>query len=473
MLPDQRVDVDVTIERGVDVASVVTDEGSGDPVAGVEVVLRRPGLQNVQAVAGFATTDAEGRFRFEYLPKALYTLALTHAGHQARQVKFDLAKEPWPERLALPRARAWTVELRGVPKEAAGEVVSWTLERHDQFEMVDGAMHRTGDRFSIDGSTALDEGGRLAIEAPPAGRWNLLLFESAVAPRAERTVEVPETGPVPPVVIPVEPRTGVAGTLVDAEGRPLPSVGIRIGSAASVRTDAAGRFEIRSVPVGSQPVLLRHGEANVTVGSLDVPASGLRDARVTVRGSAVIRGRVLIDDKPPASSWTTSITLRRTASRDAVARAHGDAYGKFSMPFLEPGAYTLVVFSGDVLPLGRTVRVAAGEVLDVGILRPALPRFPVRFHVPPGATLTAVGVVVQAANSPPDSGLLASVDVGGESWLISARVQRDDAGGAWLLGVPPGAWRLRFTADGFRESVVELSVRPGDVPSIDVRFERP
>ena len=33
--------------------------------------------------------------------------------------------------------------------------------------------------------------------------------------------------------------------------------------------------------------------------------------------------------------------------------------------------------------------------------------------------------------------------------------------------------RLRFTAEGVLPSVVELLVRPGDVPSLEVRLERP
>jgi hypothetical protein len=473
MVADQRVEVDVTMERGMDVTSLVTDATTGAPIPGVEVVLRRPGQQEVQAVAAFADTDAEGHFRFEYLPRVLYTLALSHPGHQASQVKLDLATDPWPERLTLSPSRPFVVEIRGLPPEAAGEVVSWMLDRPDSFEVVEGGTtRRTGYQMSWDGKSEIDAQGRLTLDAPPAGRYHLTLFTSTWVPRTERDVEIPE-GPVPPLVVTLPASARVSGVVVDSHERPLGDLGISIGSARTVRTDAAGRFESPSVPSGEQSVRLRTGEASVLIGSVVVPSAGALETRIAVAGSAAIEGQVLVGGTPVTSPGEAGLWLWDVATRRQVAEANVDAYGRFRIPFLTPGEYRLVAFGGYFLPEARLVQVAEGETRDVGPIRCVQPRFPVRLLFPPDVTIPPqVGVWAQDSSSPPGTVALPSQDVGGERWAVSVRVERDSDGKSWLLGLPPGSWRLRFTAEGFLPATVDLLVRPGDVPSLEVRLER-
>src|SRR5205085_4183460 len=69
--PDERTTLDLTVDRGLRLDAHVVDAGTGEPVAGAKIVLRRPGAHVSNSMQGgfaFATTDAGGAFAFPFLP---------------------------------------------------------------------------------------------------------------------------------------------------------------------------------------------------------------------------------------------------------------------------------------------------------------------------------------------------------------------------------------------------------------------
>jgi hypothetical protein len=81
----------------------------------------------------------------------------------------------------------------------------------------------------------------------------------------------------------------VSGVVVDAEsGAPVADATLTIaGFAASVVTDAEGRFELTAVPVGEHRFVLRHIAYGEQTESLVVEASGSADFRILVSSRAI------------------------------------------------------------------------------------------------------------------------------------------------------------------------------------------
>lgn len=136
-------------------------------------------------------------------------------------------------------------------------------------------------------------------------------------------------------------------------------------------------------------------------------------------------------------SDSTSVLLRRTES---------DTNGAFDFGELPAGAWVVTAGFGAVIAAADTVTLPAGSL--VLALQPAAT---VAGHVQLGTLPGAGGVRVLSALPAPS--VLSAPD------------------GHWVMdGLPPGRWPVRFTMDGFRDSVVSVGpVVPGDttqVPSV-------
>lgn len=133
-------------------------------------------------------------------------------------------------------------------------------------------------------------------------------------------------------------------------------------------------------------------------------------------------------------SDSTSVLLRRTES---------DTNGAFDFGELPAGSWVVVAGFGAVIAAADTVTLPAASL--VLSLQPAAT---IAGHVQLGALPGAGGVRVLTALPAPS--VLSEPD------------------GRWVMdGLPPGRWPVRFTMDGFRDTVVSVGpVAPGDTTDV-------
>jgi hypothetical protein len=450
MKVDERVFVDVVIDRGVALPARVVDAVSLAPVAGARVVLRRPGAHSLNVMqAGFATvlTDEDGRFRFEHVPAAAYFLSVEAKGYQTLARELEVRSAPEPLDLRLAKALPMVVRFHGWPGTAPATTVQWSIQ---------GVNYPYGQG----GKSPLGAEGEIRIDAPPPGSYHLLVFEGAALPRFEQDFDVKEAVPTE-VVLHVPAGRSVSGTLRGADGRPLAKASLRVGefgSSAPVRTDDAGRFVFPRAAPGNQGVWLVYGDDEVRIGTLEASAGPSLDLRVPGTGEVV------------ATLFGSGLAVLhpadRTERRDKVATVRPDAQGRVRIPHLAAGAYRLLVFGHDAADVHRELSLVEGQSLDLGEIRLApYPVVPVAVTVPPGAArptrLTALTVDESGRPAPASGGRF-------------GRVEFDGEGRGWLKGLPAGEYRVVFAASGFAQTPpTPVTVREGTPVPLAIELRKP
>ncbi len=419
----ERVNADLTIDRGYALEARVVDAVTGAPVAGGKVTLRRPGAhtQNVmQAGFGFVKTAVDGRFRFDLLPAASYYLSVEAAGYRTYVWTGESGAVEVPLDIRLTVAMPLVLRYVGAPPAAVGTKVQWMIQK-------------SGDPFGQDGRGTLPENGEIRGDAPPPGDYHLIVFDSGSLPRFEEDLSVKE-GEAVTVLLRVPGSGSVAGTLRDAAGRPVPGVRLRIADAPAVATDADGRFAVPRAPLGTHTVWIDFDDGTVRVGAVDVSAERATDVDLRLSAVGEVSARV-----PGAAIVAVFLPGGNNLDRK-VADARPDANGGIRIRFLPPGSYRLLALGGDKAEdEERAIDLLPGQSLDLGEIR--LRRYP---------------VVPVAVTFPPDakrpSMLFATVvrEIGGTTppppYFRSGRVEFDGEGRGWLKGLPAGEFVLRFAS---------------------------
>jgi len=452
MKADELVRVAFTIKRGHELKGGVRSAADDTPIVNTLVVLRRPGSRsNDDVQAGYAShrTDENGRFHFRYLPAASYTVELGEPGFEAWLGRVEIGAETPDADYRLKRSRPFQVVFEGLAAEAEGTVVSWMFQRMDP-----GAPH-----YSPDGKSKLGPGGTLRLDAPPAGKWQLLLFRSKFTDRVERHLEVGESQDGP-LVIPREITARVEGVLRNFRGKPLADTRIQIGRSVGLRTNAEGRFVIARSPLGKQSVWAMFGTGWVTLPGVDVASAGTIQLELTMPGSATLKGRVLKKRTQHGNG-----TLRTLDSgRPQVAMAVPDSHGNFEIPHLAAGRYEFVWTQSGAEPVRHKVDLRAGSTLDLGdIASVALPRVPVEVSVPRGATrplLLKMKYVMPAGG-------------GNRSVHYAGGIRLDAEGRGAITTVHAGTWRLQFSAAPFADVEVDVTVVEGENETLTISLEHP
>ena len=201
--------------------------------------------------------------------------------------------------------------------------------------------------------------------------------------RPYETIRVDGTGEVvrdfPAIPEPVD----LAGTVVDAEGRPVAGATLRVlavgspsGTPVQATADAAGRFSLRRRP---GPAILHAKGPDDTLAGLVPLADGAADVRVTLTPSATASGRVVAGAGKPVEGASLGLflvagpggePLRALIGADVQVRTDRD--GRYRLPSLVPGArYEAQVAvrggprAGENFPI-KTFRVERPGPIDLG-----------------------------------------------------------------------------------------------------------
>jgi carboxypeptidase family protein len=333
----------IVLTPGREVEGLVRDLRSREPVAGASIVaLDPPG-----AVA--ATSDAEGAFSFGIGEEPL-RLRVSAAAYPATELDFDAGHLAEGERLVIDLAPGGRIR-----------VLVWGEETDAPCQGCAVNVQGAG------GLPSLRTNGKGAAlsELLAEGRYY-------VSPTAERSL-----GSV------VEVHGGADGKWVDVVGgqtatvrfgEPAPVLQVRFrppvpeGWSLSARTRSGNRvaerlpdggFKVRK-PAGGAVTLSLYGRDTV-VHQAVLPKGDNRRSLDLDLPSAAVRGVLAVGGKPAAGR---RLELASAADSSLRASALTAADGSFAIPFLPPGAYTLLV---DGKPQ-RPVALAAGDARDLGLV---------------------------------------------------------------------------------------------------------
>lgn len=450
---DRLVTADATLARGVTVSGTVLEAAGRAPVPGAWVTLRRPTDPRSQAVYGGATTDGEGRFRFDHVPPAHVTVEVVRQGREPRLEVLDLPPRDVTLDVFLSPSRPLVVSYEPVPKEAVGESVGWMLtgpvDQTDQFHI--------GNRGK-DGAVVLSENGRGTLDAPPPGRYDLLLFETKTLPSVERSLVVTESE-VPEIHVPLAPGSRVVGTLADRDGKPL--AGVRVGFSGldpvSDPTDEGGHVTLARVPAGSQrPTVLLSG---IWVRLPPVEVSTADETALSLRMPGTSTLALTLATRAPYGGWLDL----KTAGGETVASGNPWTGKVVSLTGLAAGAYVVSLWVRDYIPEKRSVTLEVGQTLDLGeIALAAMPAVPVRVTLPPGTPRPASITVHVRERTPLWEGGVA----------FNGRIEWDGDGRAWLKGLPAARYRVAIqwtqSANAADLPEFDIDVRDGITVPIDL-----
>jgi protocatechuate 3,4-dioxygenase beta subunit len=368
----------VTVEPGITVAGTVLDQATGTPIPGA----------TVEADSRCAvSTDDRGKYSISGASDTLTALA---PGYAVQTVMLD--DVTGGETVASARvdfrlkrgvvifgrvADSGGRPLRGVRvKIGPDDLTLDTDNEHLETRILDLLADVTDEKglYRLEGLSpdALGLPGILDLLVSPPGSEKGVL--------SEVTVEV-EAGEVEHDIV-LDLVKSVAGTLAGADGKPLPGARVLAESADEelyqvCSTDAAGRFELTSLPPGKYHFLVSREGRPIWIGEVTVPCEPL-SLRVEPGGN--VAGRVVSQrDGEPLPEMHVRLLVHKGAVGGRL-EAVTDEMGRFAFAEVPPGRFQLEVqrppgsspFTGWVLLHRQDVQVP-GDSSNLQILYPSHP----------------------------------------------------------------------------------------------------
>ncbi len=412
----------------VDVLVVSADDRA--PVGGATVELR-------SWVTRRATTDAAGRARIAGVPVDYYDVVAWAPGYGRAHSWFFM-----PEGAT---AHTETIELRagaavgGVVVDAAGAPVAdarvlykstnaWSVSADERYDAV---------------VTGAD--GRFRVPALPAGTYWFNAHHAELAPGSSRPVTLDGVNERTDVEVRMAPGGVIAGHVVDASGKPVPSAAVRVAGTGRNRwsrqvfADDGGAFELRALPRRELVLGALHDDAaspQVTVNLTDT--AEMRDLTVTLSVTGRIAG-VVVDSagEPVEGAQVWAVPQRPGDNWWAVRglqRELTDAGGRFELRGLDDGRYVLRANPPAVVAKGfawmRNETTAAVGDTDV--------------RIELEATGGIEGVVAFEDGTAPEA---FTVRIGPD-WMPPRPFANDD-GAFSIADLPPGVYPLLVRGVGF------------------------
>ncbi|HEX6811856.1 MAG TPA: sigma-70 family RNA polymerase sigma factor [Planctomycetota bacterium] len=305
-VPKLRGEFVLVLQRGRTIAGRVLDE-SGAPIVGASVYCQRQtGDLAQRSVGGRATSDTEGRFTITDLPHEPCDLKAHHADYRRASLE---GLSGTPSDLVVTMKQAASVAGRVVDGVTGAAVGAFTIRLVADHE-VQPLNYVEPVRFAdCDGWWRVKH-----WELQPGAELFVEVWAEGYAP--QRVAAVAQVGaPRDQSVIRLVAGTTVKGVVCDAAtGTPVPQVEVTLQSGdpkdaerfvsrgasrempvkTRVHTDAAGRFELLSVPPGTSRLVLAHGNyPKRTFGPFEVaPGVPVLEVQPTLTRGATLRGRV-------------------------------------------------------------------------------------------------------------------------------------------------------------------------------------
>ena len=320
----QTVTTDITLTASGSIAGTVFRSGGTTPVAGAEVRLSPTGLAS--------TTDAQGQYRFDFLPLGTYTIDATDPATGDRGLASGTVS-------AQDEVRNVNVTLRG-----QGQVV--VTVRDGAGALVEGAQVTLVSQTQFGGTqTAVTlADGTATFQRVFAGTFSV----SALDPRTQLTGSA--TGNVAAnatanVQIQLQRSGTVSGTVRAANGAPVAGVTVRTASGPAARqtvSGADGSYRLEFVPTGTYALEAVDGLGNVRArneGVTIVNQGQQVTSDLTLIGAGTVTGRVSNPNGTPAPNLNVTLTSQ-VPGFTVPLTARTDANGDYTIAQVPIGTFT-------------------------------------------------------------------------------------------------------------------------------------
>jgi protocatechuate 3,4-dioxygenase beta subunit len=410
----------------------------GKPVENA-LVVAEPAQPGMHAPALSARTDAKGAFR----------IVLKRPGLQNVQVEAK-GLAPWKGKKVEPGAPLAVVLDKGLAIEGV-------VRDGGSGAPVPGARVSTGigtglpwEPESGTVATRTDAKGRYRLEGLPRGLLEISARAPGYARARRRNVRAGATADLS-----LFPGASLYGFVLDPYGRPVAGAVVRAeaeytgAGQEGERTDATGRFELIGIAVGDYTLIARHPDfAPGVTTSVAIERGADTRVDVTLARGVPVTGRLLgADDAPVAGSLTVQELNGRAVGRSLaeVLRAETGADGRFRLEKLPPGSHALGAVAAGYARTRVDFDVGArAAVVDVG-------------DVLLETGLSIPGRVSDASGGPiPDAEITAFGPRG--SGMVEARSGPD--GRFLLAGLVQATYWVRVGASGFGQ--IQRSVAVGE-----------
>jgi protocatechuate 3,4-dioxygenase beta subunit len=485
---------EVLLTPEVTAAGRVVD-AAGSPVAGAALVAGPTTGERPEAAAlpppgaGFATSDAAGRFRLGGLrPGSAYRLNAGKTGYAPATASLPAAgpggSHGGLELVLGPGHRAFgsVVDLDEAPI-AGARVILMPASRDDL------AIARLSLAFDPAANgppfrALSDAGGRFELSNLPPGRYDLVVAAPGFAVAMVPGVTMPEApSPAPLGTVLLEPALSLEGRTVDGDGAPLGGVEVRAASPGSgadlllqllaaapgseAVSGADGRFRLAGRRRGERLTLSasRRGYLQATAPGVEVPAP--EPVVLVLARAASVAGEV--DDPTGAPVAGAALHLcrdegpplpgRPAACPGGALSTTADGEGRFRFDAAAPGRWTLTATAAGWAP-GRLEGIEVADGGEVAGLRVAL-----------AAGSRLVGRVTDDAGEAvvgAKIGVVSTTAAGTSHW---ARGESDDSGAYAVEGLAPGFAEVSAYHPDYEKLSRELEVDSGE-QRLDLNLRR-
>jgi Carboxypeptidase regulatory-like domain len=477
-IPDVR-EIDLVLPLGGILTGVVSDQISGKPVEGASVVAMHWSVGGSATTT--ATTDAEGRYRFDPLPfESLSSLSVEADGYMypaggrptglgvpsGKTVEFDLALVPG-------------AGLTGLVEGPDGPVAKARVTVHFVIP---------GSGWSMRKSAVSDAEGKYAVAGLPSGVAGVQvvvpgLYQPEAPIQWDEALKIAEKGGRYLVEIPEEGEASLDVSLLrgsTVEGKVLTPddkgvVGARVyatGSGGRATSGDDGAFVLEGVAPGPAVALRATLTGYVLqVGKPIEVAEGrsVRDAEIRLTPAAIVRGRVTSKDGKPLRD----VRVTTQASSSAALRS---TIGSTRMlkPVDADGRYEVSVsrISGAFVVLATAVGRAPAVSEAVGIVE-GQSAYEVDLTLGAGGDLA--GRVV--ANGEPIPGATIGLNLAPSASTYRGSPRRahpvvavTDAEGRFSIAtVPEGRIEISIRAYGYADLWERLDVPQSSEPTLEMK----
>ncbi len=386
------VDVEIAVERGVDVRGLVVDS-FGDPVGGATVRVSSPGV--LIPPFDIATSDVDGRFFVRCLGSihALGAVTREHTASKLLPTNGLQANEDGTRfaRLVLGSAAP---RVTGLVRDPDGEPVAGA-------EVALDLADRTPSERTADGSWAYappacravtGSSGRFEIFGAREGRSLFRITASGWAPATGAIDVRADVG----AYIDVSLSVGgvIEGRCTDETGQPMPEVRVRATRHSRLwpfwiteeaRTDANGDYRIDGLSAARYE-MEAEGDGELTVsGRVElIDEETIRWDPVLSTDVPRIRARVVDERGDPLREWWVHVTESMPSNGPAETAAEfTDAEGRVRIPVRERGEYRVRIHESfpDFPLAGRWSAIPDEAELTIQVLDAAVPSGGVRGRI--------------------------------------------------------------------------------------------
>lgn len=350
----------VPLTRGGSVEGRVVDE-TGNGIAGVDILFSSATNRELLR----AQSGDSGAFRASGLRPATYRAVVSDDewAHTGAVASFPVRE-----------GETASLQLSAVP----GAVVTGTV-----FDAVTGrgvsGVTLMGGRDENPAlmrmSAPTDAQGRFRVTGLVGGRACIFPYRVAGYARSVngevRPLQLSPGQEISGVDFPLVRGEVATGRVIDSEGRPLPSVYVRMDTRDRKKvsgdwTDESGSFEVQGFAAGDEVVVgvMKDGYGIPPWPPYTIRAGGLQGLEFRLSREGVIEGTVVDAAGRPAREATVTANLEGEGEQDAHG-AEVDSKGAFRIDRLPPGRYALTAYtpsgSRSAEPGGPGVAVAAGQ----------------------------------------------------------------------------------------------------------------